>query len=89
MDFQHDGIEKLYNSCARGTSLADGAMFLKTRMHGVKRKLGVGGGAAPPICKHNLFVMGSERVHMGSDFAGRMILDVALHSLKSTGVGGT
>ena len=29
--------------------------------------------------------MGSERVHMGSVFAGRMILDVALHSLKKHG----
>ena len=81
MDCQHDGIEKLYNSRAREASLADGAMFLKASLHGVKRKRGVWGG----LCKHNLFVMGSERVYMGSVFAGRVILDVALHSLKKHG----
>ena len=48
MDCQHDGFEKLYNSCAREASLADIAMFLKASLHGVNRKRGVGGGAAPP-----------------------------------------
>ena len=33
----------------------------------------------------SLFVMGSERGRMGFVFAGRMILDVALHSLKMHG----
>ena len=46
MDCQHDGIEKLYNSRAREASLADGAMFLKASLHGVKRKRGVWGGFA-------------------------------------------
>ena len=86
MDCQHDGIEKLYNSCAREASLADGAVFLKASLHGVKRKLGGWGGAQPPrICTHDVFITGSERGHMGSAFADRMILAVALYSLKKCG----
>ena len=59
-------------------------MFLKASLHGLKRKpggLGGGGGAAPPICKHNVFMTGSEKAHMGSVFAGRMILEATLLSL--------
>ena len=47
MDCQHDGIEKLYNNCAREASLADGAMFLKASLHGAKRKRLVGGSPHP------------------------------------------
>ena len=66
-------------------------MFLKANLHGVKRKageLGVGGSAAhplPPICTHDVFITGSERGHMGSVFADKMILAVALYSLKKCG----
>ena len=46
-----------------------------------KKRAGVGGeGWAPPICKHNVFMTGSERVHMGSVFAGRMMLEATLLS---------
>ena len=46
-------------------SLVHGAMFLKASLHGLKRKPGgLGGGAAPPICKHNVFMTGSEKAHM-------------------------
>ena len=59
-------------------------MFLKASLHSLKRKRGVGGGGggewAPPICKHNVFMTGSERVHMGSVFAGRMMLKATLLS---------
>ena len=82
--------EQVYNSYAREASLADDAMFLKESLHGVTRKLGGwGGGAArsppPPICTHDVFVTGSERGHMGSVFAGRMILDEALYSCAGVG----
>ena len=65
-------------------SLVNGAMFLTTSLHGLKRKRGVGGG--PPICKHNVFMTGSERVHMGSVFAGRLIVEATLPSLKKRDV---
>ena len=55
-------------------------MFLKASLHSLKRKPGVGGGWAPPICKHSVFMTGSERVHMGSVFAGRMMLEATLLS---------
>ena len=63
-------------------SLAHGAMFLKASLHSLKRKPGVGGGGgwAPPICKHNVVMTGSERVHVGSVFAGKMIPESMLHS---------
>ena len=67
-------FEQVYNNYAREASLVDDAMFLKESLHGVKRKAGVGGGAAPPICTHDV----SERGHMGSVVADRMILAVAL-----------
>ena len=59
-------------------------MFLKASLRGLKDSGGVGGGggAAPPICKHNVVMTGSERVHMGSVFAGNMIPEAMLHSLK-------
>ena len=62
-------------------------MFLKESLHGVQKKAGgVGGGRSPPpICTHDVFITGSERGHMGSVFAGRMILAVALYSLKKCG----
>ena len=65
-----------------GASLLHGVMFLKASLHSLKRKPGVGGGGgwAPPICKHNVFMTGSERVHMGSVFAGRMMLEATLLS---------
>ena len=75
-------FEQVYNNYAREASLVDDAMFLKESLHGVKRKRGgLGGGAAPPICTHDVFITGSERGHMGSVVADRMILAVALYSL--------
>ena len=69
--------------------LADDAMFLKASLHGVKKKAGgVGGSPPPPICTHDVFITGSERGHMGSVFAGRMILEVLLHSLSKRGAWG-
>ena len=62
-------------------SLVHGAMFLKASLHGLKRKPG-GFGSPPPICKHNVFMTGSERVHMGSFFAGKTTPEAILHSLK-------
>ena len=68
-------------------TVADDAMFLKESLHGVKKS---GGAAPPPICTHDVFITGSERGHMGSVFAGRMILDMALYSLKKArGLGRT
>ena len=64
-----------------GASLLHGVMFLKASLHSLKRERGVGGeGWAPPICKHNVFMTGSERVHTGSVFAGRMMLEASLLS---------
>ena len=63
-------------------SVVRGAMFLTTGLHGLKRK----GAQPPPICKHNVFMTGSERVHMGSVFAGKMIPEAILQSLKKTGM---
>ena len=62
--------------------LVHGAMFLKASLHGLKRQRGGwgGGGQAPPICKHNVVMSGSERVHMGSVFAGKMTPEAMLHS---------
>ena len=60
-------------------------MFGASLVHGVKKARGLGGGGAQhplPICKHNVFITGSERVHMGSVFAGRMMLEATLLSLK-------
>ena len=74
-------FEQVYNNYAREASLADDAMFLKESLHGRS--------TPPPICTHDVFITGSERGHMGSVFPGRMILDVALHSLiKHGGWGG-
>ena len=73
-------FEQVYNNYAREASLADDAMFLKEILHG-----GGGGAAPPPICTHDVFITGSERGHMGSVFDGRMILDVALYTLKKRG----
>ena len=70
-------FEQVYNNYAREASLADDAMFLK--------KSCTGGRKPPPICTHDVFITGSERGHMGSVFAGRMILDVALYTLKKRG----
>ena len=39
----------------------------------------------PPFNTHDVFITRSESGHMGSVFAGRMILDVALYSLKKCG----
>ena len=48
---------------------------------GVGGGLGGGGrGRSPPICKHSVVMTGSERVHMGSVFAGRMMLEATLLS---------
>ena len=52
-----------------------------------KKKAGrLGGAQPPPICKHSVFMTGSERVHMGSVFAGRMMLEATLLSLKTVNV---
>ena len=55
-------------------------MFLKASLHGLKRQRGGWGGRSPPSCKHNVVMTGSERVHMGSVFAGRMMLEATLLS---------
>ena len=85
-------LEQVYNNYAREASLADDAMFWKESLRGVKKQArGLGGAQpppTPPICTHDVFITGSERGHMGSVFAGRMILDVALYSLKKCGVWG-
>ena len=61
-----------------GASLLHGVMFKPAQP---KKKAGVwGGGWGPPICKHIVFMTGSERVHMGSVFAGRMMLEATLLS---------
>ena len=79
-------FEQVYNNYAREASLVDDAMFLKESRHGVKRKRGGWGGAQPPrICTHDVIITGSERGHMGSVFADRMMLAVALYSLKKCG----
>ena len=48
--------------------------FSQTRGRGraEKESGGVWGGAAPPICNHNVSIRGSERIHMRAVFAGRM-----------------
>ena len=61
--------EKLYNNFVFGASLLHGVMLLKTSLHSLKRKRRGGGG-----------MTGSERVHMGSVFAGRMMLEATLLS---------
>ena len=38
--------------------------------------------ASPPFCKRDVFLTGSERVHVGSVFAGRMILEASLLSIQ-------
>ena len=59
------GFEKVYNNYAREASLVDGAMFLKASLHGGKRKRGSwGGGRSPPICKHDIFITRSQKVHI-------------------------
>ena len=55
-------------------------MFLKASLHGLKRQRGGWVGRSPPICKHNVVMTGSERVHMGSVFAGKMIPEAMVHS---------
>ena len=51
-----------------------GSGFLKTSLHGVKKKRGGGWGGEPsPPTFANTFITGSERVHMGSVFAGAKI----------------
>ena len=52
-----------------------GSGFLKTSLPGVKKKSG-GVGEPPPFA--NTFITGSERVHMGSVFAGAKILEATL-----------
>ena len=77
------GFEKVYNLYVLEPILVHGTMLLKASLHGVKRKRL--GGRSPPICKHKVFIAGSEPVHMGSVFAGKRILEVFLHSLKQRG----
>ena len=60
-------------------SLVHGAMFLKASLHGSKRKRGGWGRAQPPICKLNVLLTGSERVHM---VASRMMLEATLLRLE-------
>ena len=58
-----------------------GSGFLTTSLHGATK-----GGGFPFA---NTFITGSERVHMGSVFAGAKILEVSLHGVeKSGGLGG-
>ena len=77
---------KLYSFFVFGASFVHGVMLLKASLHGFKRKRGgcgggVEGGAAPPHLQTQRlydFMTGSERVHMGSVFAGRMMLEATL-----------
>ena len=43
-----------------------------------KKRGGWGGGSPPPPAFANTFITGSERVHMGSVFAGAKILEATL-----------
>ena len=54
-------------------SLIHGAMFLKASLPGLKNSGGVGGVAAPPHLQTQRRYDVSERVHMGSVFAGKML----------------
>ena len=62
------GFEKVYNNYAREASLLDGAMFLKdleSKSARRKKKAGeLGGGAQPPICKHDILITRSQVVHI-------------------------
>ena len=40
-----------------------GFICFKAILPGLKNSGGVGGGAAPPICKHNARIMGLEGIH--------------------------
>ena len=80
------GFEKVYNLYVFEPILVHGTMLLKASLHGAKKKRGGWvGRSPPPICKHKVFITGSEPVHMGSVLAGRMMLEVVLHSLKKRG----
>ena len=78
-------FEQVYNNYAREASLVDDAMFLKQSLRGLKRMRGGWGGRSPPICTHDVFITGSERGPMGSVFADRMTIAMALYSLKKCG----
>ena len=52
-------------------SFVHGAMFLKASLHGL----------TSPFA-NTTFMTGSERVHMGSVFAGKMIPEAMLHTKK-------
>ena len=70
-------FQKLQNSFVFDASLVHGVMFLKASLHGLKRQRGGWGGG---VCKHNVVMTGSERVHVSSVFAGKKIPEAMLHS---------
>ena len=78
----YDGLENVPNNWVlHAIILVDGAMFLKASLHGLKKRGGVGAAPPPPpICKTPLSRV--PKVHMGSVFAGKVILEATLRSLK-------
>ena len=54
-------------------SLIHGAMFLKASLPGLKKQRGRWGGRSPPHLQTQRRYDVSERVHMGSVFAGKML----------------
>ena len=40
----------------------EGFMCFEASLPGLRKQRGVGGGAAPPICKHNARIIGLERI---------------------------
>ena len=75
---------KGHNNYVFDAILVDGATFLNTSLHGVKKKSGGVGGAQPPPFA-NTFITGSEKVPMGSVFAGAKIPEVSCMVLKNAG----
>ena len=83
----YDGLEKALKQFCVWCKSCSWCDVLESKPARLKNESGGGGvGEAqppPPICKHNVFVTGSGRVHMGSVFAGRMMLEATLLSLKN------
>ena len=60
-------------------SLCSWCDVLESKPARLKKTAG-GLGGSPPIYKHNVVMTGSERVHMGSVFAGQTIPEAMLNS---------
>ena len=58
-----------------------------TQSYGLKQAGRLRGHSPPPPFANTL-ITGSERVHMGFVFAGKMMLEAILHSFKHAGVSG-